>query len=98
MDEKVIFPCNMHSKPENCHHIRDAAKNAADDAVKKVFEILGVDVSVPKEVEDFRGNLRFGASLRRAADKGMLAIIGAVAIAAIAALWAGTISMITRGN
>ena len=74
--------------PEYCPHI----KEAADEAVKKVFAILGVDVDVPKEVEQFRENLRFGANMRRAADKGMLAIIGAVAVAGLAAMWAGIVS------
>lgn len=74
--------------PEYCPHVREAA----DEAVKKVFAILGVDVDVPKEVEQFRENLRFGASMRRAADKGMLAIIGVLVTAMLAALWAGIVS------
>ena len=40
--------------PEHCPHVAEAA----DTAVKKVFAILGVDVDVPKEVEQFRENLR----------------------------------------
>lgn len=71
--------------PEYCPHV----KEAADEAVKKVFAILGVDVDVPKEVEEFRENLRFGASMRRAADKGMLTIIGVLVTAMLAVLWAG---------
>ena len=73
-------------------------QQAAEDAVRKVFAILGVDVDVPKEVEEFRENLRFGASMRRAADKGMLAIVGAIAIAGLAALWAGIVSSIVKGH
>lgn len=88
-DEK--FSCAI--APERCPHVREAA----DEAVKKVFAILGVDVDVPKEVEQFRENLRFGASMRRAADRGMLAVIGAVAVAGMAALWAGIVSTISRG-
>ncbi len=84
--------CNV--APEYCPHVR----KAADEAVKKVFAILGVDVDVPKEVEQFRENLRFGASMRRAADKGMLAIIGAIAVGALAALWAGVVSSIVKGH
>lgn len=80
--------------PEHCPHVAEAA----DNAVKKVFAILGVDVDVPREVEQFRENLRFGASMRRAADKGMLAIIGAIAVGAMAALWAGVVSMLAKGN
>ena len=79
---------------EYCPHV----KEAADEAVKKVFAILGVDVDVPKEVEQFRENLRFGASMRRAADKGMLAIIGAIAVGALTALWAGVVSSIVKGH
>ena len=80
--------------PEYCPHI----KEAADEAVKKVFAILGVDVDVPKEEEQFRENLRFGANMRRAADKGMLAIIGAIAVGAMAALWAGVVSSMMKGH
>lgn len=87
MDEKQKV-CTL--APEHCPH----AAEAADTAVKKVFAILGVDVDVPKEVEQFRENLRFGASMRRAADNGMLAIIGAIAVGALAALWAGVVSKI----
>lgn len=76
--------------PEYCPHV----KEAADEAVKKVFAILGVDVDVPKEVEQFRENLRFGASMRRAADKGMLTIIGVLVTAMLAALWAGIVSKV----
>ena len=80
--------------PDHCPHVAEAA----DNAVRKVFAILGVDIDVPKEVEQFRENLRFGASMRRAADKGMLAIIGAIAVGAMAALWAGIVSSITKGH
>ena len=80
--------------PEYCPHV----KEAADEAVKKVFAILGVDVDVPKEVEQFRENLRFGASMRRAADKGVLAIIGAIAVGAMAALWAGIVGSMMKGH
>lgn len=80
--------------PEYCPHV----KEAADEAVKKVFAILGVDIDVPKEVEEFRENLRFGASMRRAADKGMLTVIGVLVTAMLAALWAGIVSKIAGGH
>jgi hypothetical protein len=76
--------------PDHCPQVQQAA----EDAVRKVFAILGVDVDVPKEVEEFRENLRFGASMRRAADKGVLTIIGVLATAMLAALWAGIVSKI----
>lgn len=79
---------------ENCPHVRQAA----DEAVKKVFAILGVDIEVPKEVEEFRENLRFGASMRRAADKGMLTVIGVLLTAMLAALWAGIVSKIAGSH
>lgn len=66
--------------------------------MKKVFAILGVDIDVPREVEQFRENLRFGASMRRAADKGMLTVIGVLVTAMLAALWAGIVSKLTGGH
>jgi hypothetical protein len=74
----------------DCPH----ADEAAEAAVRKVFAILGVDIDVPKEVEEFRENLRFGASMRRAADKGMLTMLGVLVTAMLAALWAGIVSKI----
>lgn len=76
------------TNPQNCPQAREAA----DEAVRKVFALLGVDIDVPKEVEEFRENLRFGASMRRAADKGFLTIIGVLATAMLAVLWAGIVS------
>ena len=72
-------------RTDGCPH----ASASAEMAVKKVFAILGVDIDVPKEVEEFRENLRFGATMRRAVDKGLLAVVGAIATAVAAALWVG---------
>jgi isopentenyldiphosphate isomerase len=83
-DKGCKVPCG------HCPHV----KQAADETVKKVFAILGVAIDVPKEVEEFRENLRFGANMRRAADKGMLTIIGVVITAMLAALWVGIISKV----
>jgi hypothetical protein len=80
--------------PENCPHMA----HVADIAVKKVFAILGVDVNVPREVEQFRDNLRFGATLHEAANKGLLAMIGAVSVVVLAAVWAGIMSFIVKGH
>lgn len=74
----------------DCPH----AQESAELAVKRVFAILGVDIDVPKDVEEFRENLRFGATMRRTADKGMLAIIGVLVTALMAALWAGIVSKV----
>ena len=45
----------------------DLADQAAKDAVKQVFAILGVDINNPKDVEEFRMSLRFSDELRIAA-------------------------------
>lgn len=65
---------------------------AANAAVKQVFAIMGVNVDEPKEVEEFRANLRFGASMRRAADRGLFVAVGVITTAMLAALWAGITS------
>lgn len=65
------------------------AKRAADQAARKVFAILGVNLDDPRQVEEFREDLRFGRRLRLIADKGLLAFFGAVGVALAAALWAG---------
>lgn len=70
---------------------------AAKHAVKEMFSLLGVNVDIPKEVDEFRRNLQFGASMRRAADKGVLAMIGALAVGFMAALWAGVVKSIVGG-
>lgn len=79
--------------PDNCPQ----AQQAADAAVRRVFAILGVDVDDPEKVEEFRMDLRFGRSMRRAADRGTLAIVGLVAVALAGAVWAGIVSNI-RGH
>lgn len=72
------------SVPEQCPHV----SQAADAAVKKVFAILGVDIAVPKEVEQFRMDLRFGARMRRASDRGTVALIVAIVSSGVAAIFA----------
>jgi hypothetical protein len=67
-------------------------QEVADKAVKRVFAILGVDVDDPREVEEFREDLRFGKRLRKYSDYGTMAIVAAVCVAIAAALWAGVIS------
>jgi hypothetical protein len=65
------------------------ASQAAHDAVRQTFAILGVDVDSPKEVEEFRKSLRFGDSMRKAADKGLLALVVVITGLGVAALLAG---------
>jgi hypothetical protein len=75
---------------QECVHAEESARRA----VKMVFSILGVNVDEPKEVEEFRENLRFGASMRRAADRGWLALVGMLAVGIGAAVWAGVVHFI----
>ena len=72
----------------------EAADEAADKAVRKVFAILGVNIDNPESVEEFREDLRFGRKLRKMADHGTLALIGLLAIGIGAVLWAGIVSKI----
>lgn len=39
-------------------------------------------------------NLRFGKRMRKAADHGLLAMMGVIAAAAMAAVWAGIVSKV----
>jgi len=66
-----------------------AATKSAKLAVKEVFALLGVNVDVPKEVEDFRKSLRFGDSLRSIAERSGLAFVGAISIAIATLLYYG---------
>jgi hypothetical protein len=75
---------------DECPH----AQESADRAVKKVFAILGVDIDDPEKVEEFRMDLRFGRSMRRAADRGIMAMVGLVVAGLMAALWAGVIAKV----
>lgn len=70
---------------------------AVDRAVSRTFYLLGVDVHNPQSVEEFREDLRFGKKLRRIADRGSIAFIGAVGVALAAALWVGIVSKIKGG-
>lgn len=80
--------CDPHL--ERCQYAEDAVNNA----VKKVFAILGVDVDKPESVEKFREDLRFGGKLRRAADHGFMTMIGTLAAAVLAAIWLGFMARI----
>lgn len=81
----------------NCND-NPTCQDAADRAVKKVFAILGVDIDKPESVEEFREDLRFGRRMRKAADHGLLAIVGLIIIGLGAAVWAGIISKINGNN
>ena len=85
---------NCASSLHACAH----AKDSAESAVRKVFAILGVDIDDPEKVEEFRMDLRFGRSMRKAADRGFIAIVGMAAMAIGAALWVGITTGIRGGH
>ena len=71
-DETPKVPC----EPTNpCPQ----ALAAAEHAVRQVFAIVGVDVNDPEKVEQFREELRFGRAVKKSAERGFLAVIGAAA-------------------
>lgn len=84
-DGTCSTPPNQSERRQSCQH----AEEAAHRAVKKTFAILGVDVDVPKDVEAFRMDLRFGAQLRKASEKGRLAFIGAIGVVLATIIVAG---------
>ena len=86
----MMPPADCKSGTE-CPH----AQESADLAVKKVFAILGVDIDDPEKVEEFRMDLRFGRSMRRAADRGVMAMVGLVVAGLMAALWAGVVAKVS---
>lgn len=81
--------CNART-PDDCPH----AEESAERAVRKVFAILGVDIDRPESVEEFREDLRFGKRMRKAADHGLLALMGVIAAAFAAAVWAGIVQKV----
>lgn len=86
--------CDAADKAMQCSYSERMSADAAENAVKKVFAILGVDVDKPESVENFREDLRFGKRLRKIADHGMLAFFGVVVVAFAAAAWAGIVANI----
>lgn len=84
-----------HTQDDTCQPHRPECpqeSEAADQAVRKVFAILGVDIDRPESVEDFRDDLRFGKKMRKAADHGFLALVGLIVVALGAAVWSGIVA------
>jgi len=82
----------MHYEELPCDN--KACRDLANQAVKKTFAILGVDIDKPESVEEFREDLRFGKKLRKAADHGVLAMVGFIFVAIAAATWIGIVEKI----
>jgi hypothetical protein len=51
--------------------VQSVAEEAADKAVRETFLLLGVDVSNPESVSEFRDDLRFGRTLRKRSEQGI---------------------------
>lgn len=62
---------------------------AAKEGVRQTFAMFGVDVDDPKEVEEFRRDLRFGGSMRRLADKSMASFVIVITVGLAGALLLG---------
>ena len=88
MSGEYCGPEHRHD-PRPCIAADDAAAAAAKRAVKDTFAILGVDVDSPKDVEEFRKDLRFGGMMRKAADNGVMTLIALLITAAVVAMFAG---------
>lgn len=66
------------SLPDEAQQRQQYDAQIAKAAVKEVFAILGVDVDDPEKVEEFRKDLRFGGAMRRATDRGIMAMMWAI--------------------
>ena len=64
------------------------SEKAADEAVRKVFAIMGVNVDDPESVENFRDSLRFGKAMHKAASTGALAFVSALGAAILGLIFA----------
>jgi hypothetical protein len=76
-ERRLVCPFPSCGKPEE----------AAKQAVKDTFNILGVNVDDPKQVEDFRKGLRFGEDLLQMSKKGKITIMCAVIGLAATYIW-----------
>lgn len=78
-------------------HVEAIAEAAARKAVRDAFLVLGIDVNVKREVDDFRDDLRFGRQIRKLVGHGMLAAVSVAAAAIAVSAWTGIVSAI-RGH
>ena len=78
-------------------HVEAIAEAAARKAVRDAFLILGIDVNVKDDVDEFRADLRFGRQIRKLVGHGMLAAVSVAAAAIAVSAWTGIVSAI-RGH
>ncbi len=84
MGDKYLGPERRTECPAtNCTKPDDAAK----EAVKRTFAILGVDVDDPQQLEEFRKGLRFGEDLVIMSKRGKIAAMTTAIGLLGAAIW-----------
>ncbi|WP_286931355.1 hypothetical protein [Marinobacter sp.] len=71
------------------HNHDQIAQEAADRAVAKVFAMLGVDIKNPRQIEDFRMDLRLARYMRQWLEKGVMATAGILFVGLCAAVFVG---------
>lgn len=76
----------MTCKPTDCPHADSHIRLAAREGAREALSILGVDIDSPKDVEEFRANLRFGASIKKATDRSLSGIVYIVSTAIVMAI------------
>lgn len=81
------------SMPDEAQQRQQYDAQIAKAAVKEVFALLGVDVDDPEKVEEFRKDLRFGGSMRRATDRGVVVVMGTVLTMIATALCLGVVAL-----
>jgi len=69
----------------------DQLNKIAEDAIKRVFFIIGVDISNAESVEEFREDLRFGRKIRKASNGGFMAVVAMIFVAIAASTWVGIV-------
>ena len=94
-DSRFFYNQNAHGQGGGDSRYQYDAQ-IAKAAVKEVFAILGVDVDDPEKVEEFRKDLRFGATMRRATDRGVMTMVGVVFTALGTALFFGIMAIINN--
>lgn len=65
----------------------DEADVVAQKAVTKTFAMLGVDINNPRDLEQFRQDLRFGGRVRKLADHVGLALATAAVLGSCALIY-----------
>lgn len=85
IDDPTVPPCPR-SLALASAAVDKAVQRAVTESVQAVFAKLGVNVNDPVSVEHFREDLRFGRRLRKVAEHGTMALVGAIVMAVVAAL------------